>query len=110
MTRFKDAWFSLRQIMGQTETSILLWASEEDAVREPGSLGRPVFHAEVKIVDRQGRPCGPGQVGKIIVWGSIMMTEYWQDAVFFEEDFPRTALGKVRKNILKQEYLEKKKE
>jgi fatty-acyl-CoA synthase len=85
MARFKDAGFSLRQIMGQTETSILLWASEEDAARKPGSLGRPVFHAEVKIVDRQGRPCKPGQVGEIIVRGSIMMTEYWQDPVKTEE-------------------------
>jgi fatty-acyl-CoA synthase len=85
MTQFKDAGFSLRQIMGQTETSILLWASEEDAVRKPGSLGRPVFHAEVKIVDRQGHSCEPGQVGEIIVWGSIMMTEYWQDPVKTEE-------------------------
>jgi fatty-acyl-CoA synthase len=218
MTQFKDAGFSLRQIMGQTETSILLWASEEDAYRKPGSLGRPVFHAEVKIVDRQGRPCEPGQVGEIIVRGSIMMTEYWQDPVkteetirggwlhtgdlarmdedgyfylidrardmyisggenvypaeiervlrvhpviediavvgvsdetwgevgyafviqkpgadltaedvigfcdrklarykwpkqvFFEKDFPRTALGKVRKNILRQEYIERNKE
>jgi hypothetical protein len=33
------------------------------------------FHPEVKIVDRRGRPCKPGQVGEINVWGSIMMTE-----------------------------------
>ena len=85
MAQFNDAGFSLRQIMGQTETSILLWASEEDADRKPGSLGRPVFHAEVKIVDRQGRPCRPEQVGEIIVRGSIMMTEYWQDPVKTEE-------------------------
>lgn len=85
MTQFKEAGFSLRQIMGQTETSILLWASEEDAVRKPGSVGKPVFHAEVKIVDRRGRPCKPDQVGEIIVWGSIMMTEYWQDPVKTED-------------------------
>ena len=85
MAQFNDAGFSLRQIMGQTETSILLWASEEDASRKPGSLGRPVFHAEVKIVDRQGRPCKPGEVGEIIVRGSIMMTEYWQDPVKTEK-------------------------
>jgi len=85
MAQFNDAGFSLRQIMGQTETSILLWASEEDASRKPGSLGKPVFHAEVKIVDRQGRSCKPGQVGEIIVRGSIMMTEYWQDPVKTEE-------------------------
>ena len=49
MARFNGAGFSLRQIMGQTETSILLWASEEDASRKPGSLGRPVFHADAEL-------------------------------------------------------------
>ena len=81
MTQFKDAGFSLRQIMGQTEISILLWAHEKDAVRKPGSVGKPVFHAEVRIVDRQGRASDPGQAGEIVVRGSIMMTEYWQDPV-----------------------------
>jgi len=85
MAQFKDAGFSLRQIMGQTETSILLWAHEKDVVRKPGSVGKPVFHAEVRIVDRQGRACEPGQVGEIVVRGSIMMTEYWQDPVKTEE-------------------------
>jgi len=85
MARFKAAGFSLRQIMGQTETSILLWAHEDDAVLKPGSVGRPVFHAEVRVVDRSGRPCEPGQVGEIVVRGSIMMTEYWQDPVKTEE-------------------------
>ncbi|MEJ2164788.1 MAG: long-chain fatty acid--CoA ligase [Desulfobacterales bacterium] len=85
MARFKKAGFSLRQIMGQTETSILLWAHEEDVQRKPGSVGKPVFHAEVRIVDRAGRSCRPGQVGEIVVRGSIMMTEYWQDPVRSEE-------------------------
>jgi len=85
MAQFRNAGFSLRQIMGQTETSILLWAHEEDAIRKPGSVGRPVFHAEVRIVDRNSRPCGPGQVGEIVVRGSIMMTEYWRDPVKTEE-------------------------
>jgi len=85
MARFKDAGFSLRQIMGQTETSILLWASEEDSVRKPGSVGRPVFHADVRIVDRQGRECKPGEIGEIVVGGSVMMTEYWQNPAKTEE-------------------------
>jgi fatty-acyl-CoA synthase len=85
MSQFQEAGFSLRQIMGQTETSILLWAHEEDAVRKPDSVGRPVFHADVKIVDRKGRPCGIDQVGEIVVRGSIMMTEYWQDPAKSED-------------------------
>ena len=85
MSEFKAAGFSLRQIMGQTETSILLWAHEDDARRKPGSVGRPVFHADVRIIDSQGRPCPTGDVGEIVVRGSIMMTEYWQDPVKSED-------------------------
>ncbi len=85
MAQFNAAGFSLRQIMGQTETSILLWASEDDAIRKPGSVGRPVFHADVTIVDKRGKTCPPDQVGEIVVRGSIMMTEYWRDAARTEE-------------------------
>jgi len=80
LVKCKDAGFPVRQIMGQTETSILLWASEEESLAKPGTVGRPVFHAEVDLVDRQGRSVKPGEVGEIVVRGSIMMTEYWQDA------------------------------
>ncbi len=75
----KEAGFGFRQIMGQTETSILLWASEEVSLTRPGTVGRPVFHAEVSILDRNGRRVRPGEIGEIVVRGSIMMKEYWQD-------------------------------
>ncbi|HJO61601.1 MAG TPA: long-chain fatty acid--CoA ligase [Desulfobacterales bacterium] len=77
----KDSGFFLRQVMGQTETSILLWASEEDSLRKPGTVGRPVFHAEVALVDKEGQSVKPGEVGEIVVQGSIMMKEYWMDPV-----------------------------
>ncbi|MBA4416316.1 MAG: long-chain fatty acid--CoA ligase [Syntrophus sp. (in: bacteria)] len=81
----RDAGFSLRQIMGQTETSILLWASEDESLRKPGTVGRPVFHAEVRLADRNGKTVGPGEVGEIVVRGSIMMKEYWQDPMKTED-------------------------
>lgn len=77
--------FALRQIMGQTETSILLWASEEESLQRPGTVGRPVFHAEVTLIDSQGRRVGPNQIGEIAVRGSILMKEYWQDPVQTEQ-------------------------
>lgn len=80
-----DAGLFLRQIMGQTETSILLWASEEESLRKPGTVGRPVFHAEVGLVDRTGKPVGIGEVGELVVRGSITMKEYWQDPVKTED-------------------------
>jgi fatty-acyl-CoA synthase len=85
MAQLSKAGFPLRQIMGQTETSILLWGSEKAILNKPGSVGKPVFHAEVKIFDRRDRPCKPGEIGEIVVRGSIMMTEYWQDPVKTEE-------------------------
>jgi fatty-acyl-CoA synthase len=75
----QKAGFAFRQIMGQTETSILLWASENDSLNRPGTVGKPVFHAEVSILDREGCRVQPGEIGEIVVRGSIMMKEYWQD-------------------------------
>jgi fatty-acyl-CoA synthase len=85
LLRCKEAGFFLRQIMGQTETSILLWASEEASIQKPGTVGRPVFHAEVNLLGRDGRPVKLGEVGEIVVRGSIMMKEYWKDPVKTEE-------------------------
>ncbi|MCF6245728.1 MAG: AMP-binding protein [Desulfobacula sp.] len=80
-----EAGLAFRQVMGQTETSILLWASEDDPLKKPGTVGRPVFHAEVSIFDDKGNVAKPGEVGEIVVRGSIMMKEYWQDPVKTEE-------------------------
>jgi fatty-acyl-CoA synthase len=79
------AGLAFRQIMGQTETSILLWSSENDTLKKPGTVGRPVFHAEVCILDDRGKLAKPGEIGEIVVRGSIMMKEYWQDPVKTEE-------------------------
>ncbi len=81
ITECRQNGFRIRQIMGQTETSILLWASEEELLARPGTVGRPVFHAEVGLMERSGLPVEPGKVGEIVVSGSILMKEYWRDPV-----------------------------
>jgi fatty-acyl-CoA synthase len=73
-----ESGFRVRQIMGQTETSIILWASEEESLLRRGAAGRPVFHAEVEVVDESGVPVPAGRVGEIAVRGSILMKEYWR--------------------------------
>ena len=69
----------VRQAFGQTETSIQLWLPAEDAVRKVGSVGRPVLHGEVKIINKQGDDVVPGEIGEIVVRGPIQMTGYWND-------------------------------
>jgi len=44
-----------------------------------------VFHAEVGLVGQNGQPVEIGEVGDIVVRGSIMMKEYWRDPIRTEE-------------------------
>lgn len=75
----------LKQGFGQTESSILCCLDARDAVRKAGSVGRPVFHAELRIVRQAtlGRPvaewedAAPGETGEIAVRGPIVMLGYW---------------------------------
>ena len=77
---------ALKQGFGQTETSILCCLDAADAVRKAGSVGRPVPHAELRIVRRedlalppaQWADCAPRERGEIVVRGPITMTGYWE--------------------------------
>lgn len=50
---------------GSTETSALTFASSAEALERPGTVGRAIPTARVAILDDQGAPCGPGEVGEI---------------------------------------------
>lgn len=67
----------ISQIFGQTEASTITFLSPENASRKIGSVGLPVFHGEVRIVDKTGREIGPGEVGEIVVKGPTLMSGYW---------------------------------
>ncbi len=67
----------IRQVFGQTETSIMLWLPEKDSIRKAGSVGLPVFHSEVKVVNKKRKEVAPGEIGEIIVKGPIQMVGYW---------------------------------
>lgn len=67
----------IRQVFGQTETSIMLWLPEKDSIRKAGSVGLPVFHSDVKVVNKKGGDVLPGEIGEIIVKGPIQMISYW---------------------------------
>jgi len=85
----------LKQGYGQTETSVLCCLDAADAVRKAGSVGQPVFHAEVRIVpasqlDRpsaEWRDVAPGETGEIVVRGPIVMLGYWRRPTATAEAF-----------------------
>ncbi|MCW2667478.1 MAG: o-succinylbenzoate--CoA ligase [Frankiales bacterium] len=63
---------------GMTETCANTMAlSPEDAVRKQGSVGRPMMHAEAKIVDDDDREVRVGTVGELVMRGPSMFRGYW---------------------------------
>lgn len=64
---------------GCTETSPVISVNTPQ-VNRPGSVGKPVPSARVKITDIDtGEELGPGQEGKILVKGDLVMKGYFDD-------------------------------
>lgn len=76
---------TISQCYGQTETSTITWLPLREAKRKLGSVGVPVFHGNVKVVNKEGREVQPGEVGEIIVSGPTLMTGYWKNTQQTEE-------------------------
>jgi long-chain acyl-CoA synthetase len=74
---------SIRQGYGLTETAALISTNPAGQERR-GSVGRPVPGTELRILDDNGEPAGPGEPGEICVRSPGVMHGYWsapQDTV-----------------------------
>ncbi|MFN2242055.1 MAG: acyl-CoA synthetase [Anaerolineae bacterium] len=68
----------IQQGFGMTETGPTVFIiTNEDAVRKAGSVGKPVLHTDVCIMDRQGNVLGPNEVGELCIRGGNVTTGYW---------------------------------
>jgi len=75
---YREKNITFQQCYGLTEaTTSVLYLRHEDALRKVGSVGKPFFHVEVRIVKDDGSPAGPGEVGEILVKGGNVMRGYW---------------------------------
>jgi len=59
---------------GMTEVGIVL--TNDPAEPVPGSVGRPVPGATIRVVDAEGQPVAPGEVGEILVQGPSVFEGY----------------------------------
>lgn len=73
------------QIYGQGEAPMTITslrrrdhATDDDAVL--GSVGFARSGVEVAVVDADGRPLPPGEVGEIVCRGDVVMAGYWNNA------------------------------
>ncbi|MCC2104399.1 MAG: AMP-binding protein [Hyphomicrobiales bacterium] len=55
----------IHEFYGSTESSAVTLATSEDALKKPGTVGRPIEGAEVVIVGENGEALGPNQTGEI---------------------------------------------
>ncbi len=53
---------------GATETGIATLSTSEEALRKPGTVGRPLPGGTVRIYDAAGRVLPAGEVGEIYLW------------------------------------------
>jgi len=78
MEKFPKAWFA--DAYGLTETvSGDTFLSREKIVEKIGSVGKPVAHLRVRVVDEQDNDLPPGQLGEIVLRGPKVFKGYWKN-------------------------------
>ncbi len=82
----------INEYYGATETGVVVWNTSEQALLKPGTVGKPVDGAILRIVDEQGREVKQGEVGEI-----YMRAPFLSDFTYNNADDKRreVALGEL---------------
>lgn len=72
----------LRQGYGLTEVGVNCFSmTNAEALPKAGSVGKPIFHSRMRLVDGQGRDVQPGETGELLISGLHVCSGYWNDPV-----------------------------
>jgi fatty-acyl-CoA synthase len=78
VNQFAEKGIIIQQGFGMTETGPTVFIIDiENAVRKAGSVGKPVLHTEVCIMDEGGNVLGSDEVGELCIRGGNVTTGYW---------------------------------
>lgn len=70
----------MRQGYGLTEVGVNCFSmTDEDALRKMGSVGKPIFHGEVRLVDTDYKDVPVGETGELIIKGPHVCAGYWNN-------------------------------
>jgi amino acid adenylation domain-containing protein len=70
---------SVYLMYGLTEAFRSTYLPPELVDRHPGSMGRAIPGTEILVLDEEGRPCPPGEVGELVHRGPTVAAGYWND-------------------------------
>ncbi len=69
-----------RQGYGLTEVGPNCFSmTDEDSVPKTGSVGRPIFHSDMRLVDEQGHNVAVGETGELLIKGPHVCAGYWHN-------------------------------
>lgn len=70
----------VHELYGSTESGIITNLRPVDMLRKPGSVGHPWFMTELRVLDENGGPVGPGGMGELYSRSPYLMLGYYKDA------------------------------
>ena len=80
-----DAWskakgVNMRQGYGLTEVGVNCFSmTDEEALSKKGSVGKPIFHSEMRLVDTEGNDVKIGETGELLIKGPHVCVGYWNN-------------------------------
>jgi fatty-acyl-CoA synthase len=76
-----------RQGYGLTEVGANCFSmTDEDSVPKTGSVGKPIFHSKMRIVEPvSGVEVPVGESGELLIWGPHVCSGYWRNPEATEE-------------------------
>lgn len=78
------------QGFGLTEGSaIASFLNQKYAISKMGSIGKPLAHVSMRVVDDKGEEVGPGEVGEILTQGPSVSKGYWMRSDANRETFAK---------------------
>ena len=80
ITTWQTRGVAIRQGFGMTEVGPNCFSlAAKESVRKIGSIGRPNFYVDAKLVRDDGAECGLDEVGELLLRGPVVTPGYWRN-------------------------------
>jgi len=80
----------IHEYYGSTEMGNVVICNSEEWLAHPGTVGKPIAEATVRVVDEQGRDCAPREIGEVL--GRV---HAFPDFTYQGDDEKRRRAGKL---------------